>query len=111
MSAACLPAWVRVWLLSSCTAMRYLHKSVCNDSLIGFSPHPHSAPTPCLCRSGHGSCTEIGRAAVLPTGQMSWRGAKVSVPGDVCSALEQRYGADWRVPRYMDKVGVYCWAV
>ncbi|PRW20648.1 phosphate ABC transporter permease isoform A [Chlorella sorokiniana] len=52
---------------------------------------------------GHGSCTEIDRAAVLPTGVMTWRGSKLSVPGNVPAALEQRYGPDWRVPRYMDK--------
>lgn len=50
---------------------------------------------------GHGSCTEIDRAAVLPTGVMTWRGSKLSVPGDVPAALEQRYGPDWHVPRYM----------
>lgn len=50
---------------------------------------------------GHGSCTEIDCAAVLPTGVMMWRGSKLSVPGDVPAALEQRYGPDWRVPRYM----------
>lgn len=38
---------------------------------------------------------------MLPPGVMTWRGSKLSVPGDVPAALEQRYGADWRVPRYM----------
>jgi hypothetical protein len=40
---------------------------------------------------------------VLPTSVLEWEGAKVSVPHNVPAALEQRYGADWRVPRYGDK--------
>lgn len=40
---------------------------------------------------------------MLPTSVLEWEGAKVSVPHDVPAALEQRYGADWRVPIYGDK--------
>ncbi len=31
------------------------------------------------------------------------RGVELSVPHDVVAVLEQRYGATWNVPRYMDK--------
>ncbi|KAL4433766.1 hypothetical protein ABPG75_000207 [Micractinium tetrahymenae] len=51
---------------------------------------------------GHGACTEITRSSVLPTGLMSWRGAKIAVPGDIPAVLEERYG-DWQTPKYMDK--------
>lgn len=51
---------------------------------------------------GHGACTEITRASVLPTGLLSWQGAKISVPGDIPAVLEERYG-DWQTPKYMDK--------
>jgi hypothetical protein len=58
----CLPgwvaAWVAGWLLASCTAMRYLHKSVRNDLLIGGLPSPtlrsHTLPLPQRPRLVHG---------------------------------------------------------
>lgn len=43
-----------------------------------------------MLRSGHGACTEITRASVLPTGLLSWQGAKISVPGDIPAVLEER---------------------
>lgn len=51
---------------------------------------------------GHGACTEITSASVLPTGLMTWQGSKISVPGDIPAVLEERYG-DWQTPKYMDK--------
>ena len=49
-----------------------------------------AGPAPPCC-SGHGSCTEISRAAVLPMGVMCWRGANIAVPGDIEAALEERW--------------------
>lgn len=52
---------------------------------------------------GHGDYADIHRDLVLPPRSAHFRGIEVRVPRDVESTLVQRYGLDWRTPRYMDK--------
>lgn len=42
---------------------------------------------------------------MFPLGALKFRGTPVCAPGDVHGALVYRYGADYMVPKYMDKVG------
>lgn len=52
---------------------------------------------------GHGDTTAIEMSSCLPTGKYVWQGIPLDVPRSIESVLEQRYGLDWRTPRYMDK--------
>lgn len=52
---------------------------------------------------GHGDTTAIAKDLVLPIASMDFRGVSIKVPGDLEGMMEARYGATWRVPRYMDK--------
>lgn len=66
---------------------------------------PGAAPAHKLSvRLGHGDCCDIPASLVLPTGRLEFKGVSMPVPGNVAGALEHRYGPDWMVPKYMDKV-------
>lgn len=52
---------------------------------------------------GHGETTAIETSSCLPTRKYHWRGIDLHVPRSIECVLEQRYGSDWRTPRYMDK--------
>lgn len=52
---------------------------------------------------GHGDATAIAKDLVLPITSMEFKGVSIKVPGDLEGMMEARYGATWRVPRYMDK--------
>jgi hypothetical protein len=40
---------------------------------------------------------------VLPLGNVQYKRHLIPLPGSIEAALEYRYGATWRVPRYMYK--------
>eukprot|EP00884_Botryococcus_braunii_P005380 jgi/Botrbrau1/14843/Bobra.0278s0013.1 len=52
---------------------------------------------------GHANLCDIPKHLVLPTGKLLFKGVHLSVPVRVEDVLQDRYGATWNVPRYMDK--------
>lgn len=52
---------------------------------------------------GHGDLCDIPSDLVFPLATMKFKGAAVSVPGDVPGVLQHRYGETFMIPRYMDK--------
>lgn len=67
------------------------------DSGEGVPPGMISIP------QGHGDLCDIPSSLVFPLSVIKFRGVAVSAPGDVHGVLTYRYGADYMVPKYMNK--------
>lgn len=66
-------------------------------------PESGAAPGMISIPQGHGDLCDIPSSLVFPLGALKFKGVAVGAPGDVHGVLSFRYGADYMVPKYMDK--------